>query len=91
MLHRSVTSAFDIADLDRYYASCVIGGPGAFMVAVAQVAEFAAAIRRKLLLEISGLALPAHVVPTQASVPGDDYDCMAGEKQWRWYQERWQQ
>ena len=91
MLHRSVTSAFDLADLDRYYASCVIGGPGAFMVAVTQVAEFAAAIRRKLLLEISGIAASARVIPTQGSVPGDDYDCMAGEKQWRWYQDRWPQ
>jgi hypothetical protein len=88
MLHRAVTSAFDLGDLDRYYASCVIGGPGAFMLAVTQVAEFAAAIRRKLLLEISGLAVPGPIVPTQGAVPGDDYDCMAGEKQWRWYQER---
>ena len=88
MLHLAVTSTFDLADLDRYYASCVIGGPGAFMVAVKDVAEFAAAIRRKLLLEISGLALPAHVVPTQGSGPTEGYDCMAGEKQWRWYQDR---
>jgi hypothetical protein len=91
MLHASVTSAFDLADLDRYYASCVIGGPGAFMIAVRHVAEFAAAIRRKLLLEISGLAVPAPIVRAQGPVPGDDYDCMAGEKQWRWYQDRWPQ
>ena len=88
MLHLAVNSAFDLAELDRYYASCVIGGPGAFMVAVRDVAEFTAAIRRKLLLEISGVARPAHVIPTQGSVPGDDYDCMAGEKQWRWYLDR---
>ncbi len=88
MLHPAVNSAFDLADLDRYYASCVIGGPGAFMVAVKDVAEFTAAIRRKLLLEISAVAGPALVVPTQGAVPGDDYDCMAGERQWRWYLER---
>jgi hypothetical protein len=87
MLRLAVNSMFDIPDLDRYYAGCVIGGPGAFMVAVRHVSEFAAAIRRKLLLEISGAGLPAAVVRTQNSSP-DDYDCMAGEKQWRWYLDR---
>jgi hypothetical protein len=88
MLHPVVNSPFDLADLDRYYASCVIGGAGAFMVAVKDVAEFAAAIRRKLLLEISGL--PAQVVPAQdsGSAPGEGYDCLVGEKQWQWYRER---
>jgi len=78
---------FDLADLDRYYASCVIGGPGSFMVPVKEVAELKEAIRRKLLLEISGLAAPAHVVPTQA-VPAPAYDCLIGERQWQWYLDR---
>jgi Protein of unknown function (DUF1194) len=88
MLKTSVTSMFDLSDLDQYYASCVIGGAGAFMVPIKSLAEFASAIRRKLLLEISGLELPANIVRVQASSPGDGYDCMAGEKQWRWYQDR---
>ncbi len=39
--------------LDRYYESNVIGGPGAFIVAAENYNTFAAAIRRKLILEIS--------------------------------------
>ena len=58
------------------------------MVAVKDVAEFAAAIRRKLLLEISGLAVPGPIVPAQNSAPAEGYDCLAGEKQWRWYWDR---
>ena len=34
MLHPAVSSMFDLSDLDQYYASCVIGGAGAFMVPV---------------------------------------------------------
>jgi hypothetical protein len=78
---------FDLPDLDRYYASCVIGGPGAFMVPVKSLAELKEAIRRKLLLEISGLAGPAPIVPTQ-STPPPAYDCLIGERQWQWYLDR---
>jgi hypothetical protein len=78
---------YDLADLDRYYASCVIGGPGAFMVPVRSLAELKEAIRRKLLLEISGLAAPAPIVPAQ-STPPPAYDCMIGERQWQWYLDR---
>ena len=34
MLNTAVDGHFDIGDLDRYYADCVIGGTGAFMVPV---------------------------------------------------------
>ena len=88
MLRPAVSSMFDLSDLDQYYASCVIGGAGAFMVPVRLLAEFASAIRRKLLLEISGLGLPAQIIRVQSSLPADGYDCMVGEKQWRWYQDR---
>jgi Protein of unknown function (DUF1194) len=86
MLHVTVSGVFDLSDLDQYYASCVIGGAGAFMVPVKHLAEFAAAIRRKLLLEISGL--PAQFMRTQNSAPADTYDCLTGEKQWRFYLDR---
>jgi hypothetical protein len=89
MFRLAVYSAFDIPDLDRYYASCVIGGTGAFMVPVKDIAEFASAIRRKLLLEISGAEQPLRLIPVQNAA--DDYDCMSGEKRWRWYQDRQQQ
>lgn len=40
--------------LDLYYESYVIGGPGAFSLPAHGFEDFAAAIRRKLILEISG-------------------------------------
>ncbi|WP_135505918.1 DUF1194 domain-containing protein [Roseovarius aestuariivivens] len=41
-------------DLDKIYADRIIGGPGAFVVAAADENDLARAIRRKLILEISG-------------------------------------
>ena len=41
-------------NLDLYYRNCVIGGPGAFIVAADGFGDFARAIRRKLVLEIAG-------------------------------------
>lgn len=75
---------FDLSLLDAYYESCVIGGQGAFVVAVRERGEFAAAIRRKLLIEISGVALAPRIVPAQAWA-GPAIDCMAGERQWQRY------
>jgi hypothetical protein len=87
MLKAGMPSFYDIPDLDRYYANCVIGGPGSFMVPVKHVSELKEAIRRKLLLEISGLGGPVAVVPVQSTPPAA-YDCMIGERQWRWYLDR---
>jgi hypothetical protein len=56
-----------VPDLDRYYASCVIGGPGAFALATETFADFARAMRRKLVLELS--SLPADVVRAAAPAP----------------------
>ncbi|MSP94048.1 MAG: DUF1194 domain-containing protein [Alphaproteobacteria bacterium] len=44
-----------LEDLDRYYAGCVIGGPGAFLQVANGFEDLARAVRRKLILEISGL------------------------------------
>ena len=41
--------------LDEYYRDNVIGGPGAFMIAVESYEQFADAVLRKLIREISGL------------------------------------
>lgn len=85
----------DIADLDEYYANCVIGGPGSFVIPIRKREEFATATRQKLLQEISwvppsprifrvqmGLDLPA---PEQGK-----YDCLVGERNWmRYYRGRW--
>jgi hypothetical protein len=40
-------------NLDKYYAGCVVGGKGAFVVVVRSFADFGAAMRHKLILEIS--------------------------------------
>jgi len=49
-------SRYYLPDLDLYYRGCVIGGPGAFLIVANSFADFARAIRRKLILEIAGLA-----------------------------------
>ena len=67
-----------IADLDIYYEDCVIGGPGAFVIAVHAADQFAEAIRRKLVLEIADAAprrIPANAVKIAARI-----DCLIGEK-----------
>ena len=51
--------------------------------------EFAAAVRRKLVLEIAGL--PPRVIPaaTSGALPGGGYDCEIGEKMWEEMQRLW--
>jgi hypothetical protein len=77
------TGFFDLADLDRYYAHCVIGGTGAFMIPIKQRSEFKTATRQKLLLEIAGRAPQARLIRVQA--PAEASDCLIGEHQWRRY------
>ena len=43
------------ANLEEEYANRIIGGPGAFMVTAEGRSSFAETVRRKLVLEISGL------------------------------------
>ncbi len=71
------TSRWNIPDLDAYYTACVIGGPGAFVVPVTDWAEFEAAVRRKLVLEIANLALP-RLWQAQTT----RYNCLVGEQIW---------
>ncbi|HET9068446.1 MAG TPA: DUF1194 domain-containing protein [Amaricoccus sp.] len=73
------------AGLDLYYEDCVIGGEGAFMVVAQTGEDLARTIRRKLILEISGLAPPARLVPAQF----EPTDCLIGEKLYR--QRDWDQ
>lgn len=62
---RPASGAFGIDDLDIYYEDCVIGGPGAFIVTVDDMAQFPNAIRRKLVLEIAGIAPEPLLIPTR--------------------------
>jgi hypothetical protein len=73
-------------DLDEYYLNCVIGGPGAFVVPVTDWSQFAAAVKRKLILEIAGL--PPRVLPA-AEHRAAPYDCLIGEKIWERNRGRW--
>lgn len=67
-------------ELDRYYEECVIGGLGAFVMVAEDWEDFADTIRRKLVMEISGLAPEPRVVPAQYR----PMDCLIGEKMFQW-------
>lgn len=53
-----------VRDLDVYYRECVIGGPGAFVIAAQNFESFAEAVLRKLILEVAQAPRPAD--PTSA-------------------------
>lgn len=72
---------YSIPDLDIYYEDCVIGGPGAFMITVDDMARFAVAIRRKLVLEIAGTLPEPRLMKAAAFQAPPRIDCMIGEKQ----------
>ncbi|OAP38596.1 hypothetical protein AU381_22300 [Sinorhizobium glycinis] len=63
--------------LDQYYAECVIGGPGSFVLPVHEAEDFAIAIRQKLILEVSGVTLPPTLSLAAVETAAD---CMIGEK-----------
>ncbi len=84
MLKRPMTTTMDIDNLDVYFEDCVIGGPGAFVIAIKEREQFKEAIRTKLILEIAGIVPEARVVPAQARAPR--VSCTVGEQIWR---DRW--
>jgi hypothetical protein len=78
------SGAWDIDNLDLYFKDCVIGGPGAFMIPVREKAQFAQAIRTKVIREIADRPHPqALVQPAQTE---ERANCLAGElrRQQRW-------
>jgi hypothetical protein len=77
-------STMDIENLDWYYEDCVIGGPGAFVVAIKDREKFKEAIRTKLLLEVAGRTPERRLVPVAEQQPRTN--CLVGEKMW---QDRW--
>lgn len=80
MTRDELSRIWDLPDLDEYYRRCVIGGPGAFVIPVLDWSQFADAIKRKIVLEISGL--PERILyHAQYQEPGS-YDCLIGEKIW---------
>ena len=69
MLKRPYGSGTDIANLDVYYEDCVIGGPGAFVIAIHEREQFKEATRTKLVLEIAGATPRPRAIPVQATRP----------------------
>lgn len=82
-------NVYDVTNLDQYYADCVIGGPGAFMIPVNDWSQFPEAVRRKLVLELAGPLSPAWLAEEAESRPvvkvqaAQGADCLVGEKMWR--------
>lgn len=85
VIRPSQSSLFDISYLDRYYADCVIGGTGSFVIPIKTQAEFTTAIRQKLLLEISSDEPPARAFKVQSTAPSEGTDCLVGEQLWQRY------
>ncbi len=82
-------SRYYLPDLDKYYAGCVIGGRGAFQVPARNFRDFSRAIKKKLILEIAGLAPPhrpqiirvsSHRAAPPPAGPGFRLGCDIGER-----------
>ena len=80
---------FDIyylADIDKYYAGCVIGGQGSFIQVAHGFEDLERALRRKLILEISDATPPRPLLMKVAAVtsppshPAYDKGCDIGER-----------
>jgi Protein of unknown function (DUF1194) len=71
------SGAWDIDNLDLYFRDCVIGGPGAFMIPVREKAQFAQAIRTKVVREIA--AKPQARSLLQPAQADERANCLAGE------------
>ncbi|MBZ7922287.1 DUF1194 domain-containing protein [Ensifer adhaerens] len=81
MLKTQQPDSASIPDLDAYYRECVIGGDGAFLVKVTDSSEFAKAILRKLVTEISGQEVSRlDRAPVRPAQYGKDYNCFIGEE-----------
>lgn len=88
-------SRYFLPDLDRYFAGCVTGGAGSFVVVAHDFNDFARAIRQKLILEMAGrtperaapqprmMRAAAQIMLSQSIAPGGppyEKGCDIGEK-----------
>lgn len=73
----------DLPDLDIYFRDCVIGGQGAFMVPAREKAQFQAAIKTKIILEVSGREVGEEPLIRRAQTDSPLANCLAGETTWR--------
>jgi hypothetical protein len=77
-------ASMDIEDLDIYYEDCVIGGPGAFVIAIRRRDQFREATRTKLVQEIASRETAPRIIRAAADKPR--ISCTIGERMW---QQRW--
>ncbi len=89
MTNDGFATGFNLPDLDEYYRQCVVGGPAAFVVPVTDWAQFADAVRQKLVLELVGLPPPSDLAAPERLVPAQGYNCLIGEQIWRRNQDGW--
>ena len=66
MTEADKSDVYYLPDLDKYYAGCVIGGPGAFIQVAMGFQDLARALRRKLILEISQESPSPRIIRAQA-------------------------
>ncbi len=78
---KQASGPWDAENLDLYFRDCVIGGPGAFMVPVRERQQFVAAIKTKIIREISSQPIPEPLIQPAQTEPRAD--CMAGETRMR--------
>ena len=90
MTRDGIDARWHLEDLDLYYLSCVIGGPGAFVIPVRDWSEFAEAVRRKLVLEIAGMPTERLWRAENRGQTPDGYDCLIGEKMWEQNRRLWE-
>ncbi len=86
----SLSGRPQIPNLDLYYRDCVIGGPGAFIVVANTFEEFAAAVRKKLIIEIadrSPTAPKVRLIPAQRTPDRVAPPCDIGERRWDDYED----
>lgn len=88
MTREGMGSDWHLEGLDVYYETCVTGGPGSFVLPVLDWADFAEAVRRKLILEMVGAPHLEEIVPAQMG-PRNPADCLIGEKIWEQRRRYW--
>jgi hypothetical protein len=71
-----MVQSFDLPYLESYYRRCVIGGSGAFVLSVGDLADFEKAIRRKFVAEIAGPPARLHFAAQSSRYPAH-VDCLA--------------
>lgn len=67
------------ADLDLYFAECVIGGPGAFVLPTRGWSDLGPAVRRKILLELAETSGSVWQTEGVRGREGRGADCLIGE------------